>query len=95
MATSCHNTKMFILQGLSLSTELKSQSQAVKLALMEQFRHVEANCSGMVCPPYNNYKELNCVVCTKETCRLHVKQTCEIMFGVCHRKHISDLGLLA
>ena len=32
------------------------------------FYHVEANCSsgdGMLCPPYNNYKELNCVVCTK------------------------------
>ena len=29
------------------------------------FYHVEANCNGMQCPPYNNYKELNCVVCTK------------------------------
>ena len=27
------------------------------------FYHVEANCNGMQCPPYNNYKELNCVVC--------------------------------
>ena len=26
--------------------------------------HVEANCSGMECPPYDSRKELNCVVCT-------------------------------
>ena len=32
------------------------------------FYHVEANYNssdGLPCPPYNNYKELNCVVCTK------------------------------
>ena len=29
------------------------------------FYHVEANCNGIPCPPYNNYKELNCAVCTK------------------------------
>ena len=29
------------------------------------FYHVEANCNGMPCPPYNAEKELNCVVCTK------------------------------
>ena len=29
------------------------------------FYHVEANCNGILCPPYNNYKELNCIVCTK------------------------------
>ena len=30
------------------------------------FYHVEADCnSGLPCPPYNNHKELNCVVCTK------------------------------
>lgn len=28
------------------------------------FYHVEANCSGLKCPPYNSRKELNCVVCT-------------------------------
>ena len=29
------------------------------------FFHVEADCdSGLPCSPYNNYKELNCVVCT-------------------------------
>ena len=27
--------------------------------------HVEANCKGLPCGPYNNHKELNCVVCTK------------------------------
>ena len=27
--------------------------------------HVEVNCAGMACPPYNSEKELNCVVCTK------------------------------
>ena len=28
--------------------------------------HVEADCNtGLPCPPYNNHKELNCVVCTK------------------------------
>ena len=29
------------------------------------FWHVEGHCDGVPCPPYNNYKELNCVVCTK------------------------------
>ena len=30
------------------------------------FYHVEADCnSGLPCPPYNNHKELNCVVCSK------------------------------
>ena len=29
------------------------------------FGHVEAVCNGLPCPPYNNYKEINCVVCTK------------------------------
>ena len=29
------------------------------------FFHVEANCNGMPCPPYDPQKELNCVVCTK------------------------------
>ena len=29
------------------------------------FYHVEANCNGMPCPPYDPQKELTCVVCTK------------------------------
>ena len=29
------------------------------------FYHVEGHCDGVPCPPYNNYKELNCAVCTK------------------------------
>ena len=29
------------------------------------FYHVEANCNGMPCPPYDAQKELNCVICTK------------------------------
>jgi len=29
------------------------------------FYHVEANCNGMPCPPYNSQKELTCAVCTK------------------------------
>ena len=29
------------------------------------FYEVEANCNSLPCPPYNNHKELNCVVCTK------------------------------
>ena len=29
------------------------------------FYHVEADCNGMPCPPYDAAKELNCVVCTK------------------------------
>ena len=29
------------------------------------FYHVEANCSGMACPPYDPQKELTCAVCTK------------------------------
>ena len=29
------------------------------------FYHVEAHCNGVACPPYNNEKELTCVVCSK------------------------------
>ena len=29
------------------------------------FYHTEAHCNGVACPPYNNYKELTCVVCSK------------------------------
>ncbi len=29
------------------------------------FYHIEAHCNGMACLPYNNFKELNCVVCSK------------------------------
>ena len=29
------------------------------------FHHVEAHCSGMLCPPYDPQKELTCAVCTK------------------------------
>ena len=27
--------------------------------------YVEGHCDGVPCPPYNNFKELNCVVCSK------------------------------
>ena len=29
------------------------------------FYHVEANCNGLPCPPYDAQKELTCAVCTK------------------------------
>ena len=29
------------------------------------FGHVEATCNGMACPPYDDEKELTCVVCTR------------------------------
>ena len=29
------------------------------------FYHVEVHCNGVACPPYNYYKELTCVVCSK------------------------------
>ena len=29
------------------------------------FYHVEGNCNGMPCPPYDPQKELTCVVCTR------------------------------
>jgi len=29
------------------------------------FYHIEANCNGMACPPYDPQKELTCAVCTK------------------------------
>ncbi len=28
------------------------------------FGHVEAVCNALSCPPYNNYKEINCAMCT-------------------------------
>ena len=29
------------------------------------FHHVQAQCNGLLCPPYDQEKELACVVCTK------------------------------
>jgi hypothetical protein len=29
------------------------------------FHHVEAQCNGLPCPPYDTAKEMTCVVCTK------------------------------
>ena len=29
------------------------------------FYHVQAQCNGLLCPPYDRVKELACVVCTK------------------------------
>ena len=29
------------------------------------FSHVQAQCNGLLCPPYDTVKELACVVCTK------------------------------
>ena len=29
------------------------------------FYHVEAKCTGLACPPYDEGKEVTCVVCTK------------------------------
>ena len=29
------------------------------------FYHVQAQCNGLLCPPYDKEKELACVVCTK------------------------------
>ena len=31
------------------------------------FNHVQAQCNGLLCPPYNKEKEWACVVCTKWT----------------------------
>ena len=36
-----------------------SQGQGIGI-----FNHVEASCNGMACPPYDDEKELTCVVCT-------------------------------
>ena len=29
------------------------------------FYFVEAHCNGLACPPYNDFQELNCAVCSK------------------------------
>ncbi len=29
------------------------------------FYHVEATCTGILCPPYDTQRELTCAVCTK------------------------------
>ena len=29
------------------------------------FYHIQAQCTGLLCPPYDKEKELACVVCTK------------------------------
>ena len=35
------------------------------------FRHVEASCNGIACPPYEAGKELTCVVCTGRFLKYH------------------------
>ena len=49
----CVDEDMEVLPGSSASTD------------GGLFYHVEANCNGLPCAPYNNHQELNCVVCTK------------------------------
>ena len=41
---------------------IPGSAPVINMALMY---HVEATCTGIPCPPYNNYKELTCAVCTK------------------------------
>ena len=51
---------------LSVWIKTKTPCLVVMLTLGVLFCHVEADCNtGLPCPPYNNHKELNCVVCTK------------------------------
>ena len=55
-----------IVPCTSVLTKIPTQYQAVPLTLtVLYFYHVEANCNGMLCPPYDPQKELTCAVCTK------------------------------
>lgn len=54
VADECVDKSMESLPGSSVNTD------------GALFYHVEAICGvGIPCPPYNNIKELNCVVCSK------------------------------
>ncbi len=39
-------------------------SSSIEYANHGLFGHVEAVCNALPCPPYNNYKEINCAMCT-------------------------------
>ncbi len=56
-----HNRTMYVCIDRSMESISGSQDHTIG----GHFYHVEAHCNGMPCPPYNNYKELNCVVCSK------------------------------
>ena len=67
-----------------------------ELTLMEHsFDMLKQTAMAWRVPPTTTTKNLTVLCALNRHCRLHVKQACEIMFGVCHRKHISGLGLLA
>ncbi len=57
-----HHRSMFECVDKDLESVHGGSSQAYSTHGL--FGHVEAVCNALPCPPYNNYKELNCAVCT-------------------------------
>ena len=56
-----HTRTEFVCVDRAMETIFNSQNPIPS----SSFYHVEASCPTMPCPPYDNQKELNCVVCTK------------------------------
>ncbi len=56
-----HKRTMYVCVDRNMESIPNSQDHADG----GHFYHVEAHCNGMPCPPYDNTKELNCVVCSK------------------------------
>ena len=50
---------------LCMDKDLESIPGSAGFGNMGLLYHVEATCTGIPCPPYNNFKELMCAVCTK------------------------------
>ena len=65
MAEYYDNKRSSMYECVDKAMESLPGSSPITLGAL--FYHVEAVCGdGLPCPPYNNYKELNCVVCSKQ-----------------------------
>ena len=66
LATSCLN--IFTIDELNnvfVDSNMESITGSQNHIDGGHFWHVEAHCNGMAFPPYDNQKELTCVVCSK------------------------------
>ena len=62
LMTEYHGHKRTMYECVDRSQESVPGSQANTNGAL--FYHVEANCNGLQCPPYDAQKELTCAVCT-------------------------------
>ncbi len=58
------NHKRSTFECVDKDLESVPGSSSQEYATHAEFGHVEAVCNALPCPPYNNYKEINCAMCT-------------------------------